>query len=571
MKMDLKVLEPEMNRQIQKLRNIDFTKRFILRDTTLWPGDQAAQQEITHRLAWLDASIQAEAIVKDAEELLWELLQEGYSHAVVLGMGGSSLAPEVYSEFKRYCKDEINLGLSLSILDSTSPQQILEKRAQIPLDKTLFIISSKSGSTVEVNTLLSYFWALMEELDPTHPGKHFIAITDPETQMQKIAIEKGFRKIFLANPDVGGRYSALIAFGLVPAVLVGINGQDLIKEALKYSLRPMDPADNLGMGQPGFQLGLILAAILGAAYLTGRDKLTILADKPTQSLGSWIEQLVAESSGKSSEGILPIDLEPLLLPEKYSQDRLFVYLRRDGSLDAHVQKLIQENHPAVTFQFEHIYDLAGFFYRWELATAIACAMIGVNAFNQPNVQESKDIAKKVIARLKTGQKLENEQAIWRNEKYQIFSTCLKNTTHASIREYLDEFLALQKTGDFISINAFLPRNPANQEKLQELRKAISEKTALPTTLGFGPRFLHSTGQLHKGGKNNGLFIVLSQDEKIQLPIPDEGIGFGDLILAQAVGDTQALESHQRRVIRLHFAHGAFETTDLGKLFSSISA
>jgi glucose-6-phosphate isomerase len=548
------LLAPAIESQLKRLAELNFVERFNQRDVSLWIANKAEQDEVAHRLGWLDAADNGAQVVRDAEKLLKEVLSEGFTHAVVLGMGGSSLAPEVYSEFMTSPGEDKNAYLVLSILDSTSPEQILRLQERIPIDKTLFIVSSKSGSTVEVNTLLAYFWEKVSEVDAENTGKHFVAISDPGTQLQKVAAGKGFRKSFEADPNVGGRYSALIAFGLVPAVLAGYDGKTLLSQSLKLSNMPIRIDDG------GVQLGVVL----GAAYASGRDKLTLLADAPVEALGSWIEQLVAESSGKEGKGIIPVDVEPLFSLEDYSNDRLFIYLRADGHFDSRASELSASNQPVFTCRMPELYDLAAEFYRWEVAITVACILLGVNAFNQPNVQESKDIAKQMLNVLKAGDELKINEPIWQDDTLALYGETAHN--HSNVQAYMKDFIAQAKPGDFIALNAFIERNEDNELRLDELRRHLTRATQLPTTLGFGPRFLHSTGQLHKGGENNGLYIVISQDETHTADIPGEGISFNNLIFAQALGDTQALESHKRRVIRLHFAKGSFNKTKLTDLF-----
>ncbi len=553
-------LFPAIQRQLDAFEEMDFIARFNRRDVTLWSNDPGQQVEIAQRLGWLDAAQNSQPLIGETLALLEELLEEGYTHAIVLGMGGSSLAPEVYSLFAQSYGLDNPKSLHLSILDSTSPQQINQKREDLPLDKTLFIISSKSGTTVEVNTLFEYFWDLVKEIDPQNTGKHFMAIGDPDTKIQNLAIEKQFRKVIAADPNVGGRYSALIAFGLVPAMLAGFDGEKLLERSLKYSsFSHMKTDSSISHRDGGMQLGVVM----GAAYREGMDKLTLLADPQTASLGSWIEQLVAESSGKDGRGILPVDQEARLPGNNYQSDRLFIYLRKDGSLDEFVSNLMAQGHPVYTCLIEEVYDLPAEFYRWEIATAVACVALGVNAFDQPNVQESKDIAKQMLAALRKNQELSVGAPIWKDAKIALFGQGKPGT---SLSNCINAFLEQGLMGDFVAINAFIARNARNEAKLQELRKLISERTGLPTTMGFGPRFLHSTGQLHKGGKNNGLFIVISRDEQSKLEIPGEGITFNDLITAQALGDTHVLEQHARRVIRLHFSAGGLDNLDLKELF-----
>ncbi|MDK2981036.1 MAG: transaldolase / glucose-6-phosphate isomerase [Chloroflexota bacterium] len=548
------LLDTAIDDQIKRLTEMNFVERFNQRDVTLWTEDKAEKDEVAHRLGWLDAVENGAQIVRDAGQLLQEVLSEGFTHAVVLGMGGSSLAPEVYSEFITTHGEEQKDFLVLTILDSTSPTQILDLQKKIPLDKTLFIVSSKSGTTVEMKTLMAYFWEQVSQVVGEDVGKHFVAISDPGTKLQKMAADKGFRKAFEADPNVGGRYSALIAFGLVPAVLAGYDGEKLLESSLKLSKMP------LSMEDPGVKLGVVL----GAAYANGRDKLTLLADAPVEPIGAWIEQLVAESSGKDGKGILPIDQEPLMPMEDYGSDRLFVYLRADGQFDERASNLTAAKLPVFNCRMPELYDLAAEYYRWEIAIATVSVLLGINAFNQPNVQESKDIATQMLNTLKAGDELEIGQPMWQDDTLALYGDLKRD--HGNVQAFLKDFLQQAQAGDYIALNAFIERNEENELRLDDLRRDLTRATHLPTTMGFGPRFLHSTGQLHKGGKNNGLYIVISQDEAQEVDVPGEGIRFNDLIFAQALGDTQALKKHQRRVIRLHFSKGSFKQHELTDLF-----
>ncbi|MBM3137923.1 MAG: bifunctional transaldolase/phosoglucose isomerase, partial [Chloroflexi bacterium] len=382
-------LSVDLLKEIGKLNESSFIKRLCNHDVHLWPADKAGQEEIAIRLDWFESPIQDLDIVEQASTLRDELLQSGFTHAVVLGMGGSSLAPEVFGLFAK--KLGITGGLDLSILDSTSPDQVLSKRDEIPLEKTIFFVSSKSGGTSEMDACFRYFWKELEDRGVRNPGNHFIAITDPGTTLEKLATEKEFRKFFRANPNVGGRYSALIEFGLVPAVVAGIDGEKLLQTARDMMVNCMDLPGTIT--NPGILLGTLLTT----AYAQGRDKLTIIADPTLDSIGAWIEQLIAESSGKDGKGILPVANEPLLDPQKYGGDRIFVYLNSDNEHHKFVQSLIDCGHPVVNFPIHNISQLGAEFYRWEMATAVACSIIGVNAFDQPNVQLSKSITKDMIS------------------------------------------------------------------------------------------------------------------------------------------------------------------------------
>ena len=511
-------------------------------DPTLWTADPAGQEEIRKRLGWLDLPHSSQAAVKEINDFAAQVRADGLTHVLLLGMGGSSLAPEVLSLVHSSQPGKGGeAGLSFSILDSTDPAQVLETTSRFPPAKTLYIVSSKSGGTAEVNALFNYFWAQTEG-----NGSHFIAITDPGTSLEALAKARGFRKTFQADPTIGGRFSALSHFGLVPAVLMGLDAERLLQRA-KWMMR-QSVADVSGSHNPG----LVLGAVLGQAAMDGRDKLTFLADQAVAPLGVWLEQLIAESSGKQGKGIVVVDGEPVANPESYGADRLFVYLRQEGSLDAKVEKLKQGGHPVLLFEISDVYDLGAEFYRWEVATAFACAVLGVNAFDQPDVQDNKTHTVNKINAYNQSGKLEEGEAIWEKQGVRAFSNIF--LVRSGLTESLQAFLeaAGKEAGrNYVAINAYLPRNAANTEALTELRLAVREKTRFATTIGFGPRFQHSTGQLHKGGPDTGLFLQITADPVRDLAIPGQKMSFGVLERCQALGDYEALAARDRRILRLH--------------------
>jgi len=495
-------------------------------DPSLWTDDPKGQQEIKIRLGWLGLPETSRAAVADINQLVAQVKADGIDHFLLIGMGGSSLAPEVLSLVFADAPGAANFA----IIDSTDPGQVLATAAKFPVEKTLFIVSSKSGGTSEVTANFHYFWALAEKALGSKAGSHFVAITDPGTSLQDLAAKSGFRKTFNSDPNVGGRYSALTHFGLVPAALMGIDLAKLLDHA-GWMAEQCDPARVPGPRNAG----LVLGAVLGQAALDGRDKLTIVADPTLASVGSWLEQLIAESSGKLGKGIVPVDLEPLAAPSIYGKDRLFVYVRKDGQFDAALSELVKAGQPLLVFDVADPYELGAEFFRWEAATAIACAVLGVNAFDQPDVQDAKDRTKAKIAEYRKEGKL-NEGS----------PAGLQNAKAA-----LAELLAKAKPGDYVAINAYLPRNPAIAESLTALRVAVRAISGCATTVGFGPRFLHSTGQLHKGGADNGLFIQITADPEKDADIPTENMTYGVLERAQALGDLEALQARNRRVLRVH--------------------
>ena len=423
-------------------------------------------------------------------------------------------------------------------LDSTEPSQVAKAAQDYPPEKSLYIVSSKSGGTAEIMANFNYFWKLSKK-----DGSHFIAITDPGTSLEALARKRGFRKIFSADPMVGGRYSALTDFGLVPATLLGMDLSRLLDKAdwMKRQCSEHIPAAR----NPGLALG----AVLGESALAGRDKLTILSDAPLSAFAGWIEQIIAELSGKNGKGILPVPLEPMGDIKIYGKDRLFVYLRQTGELDAMMKSLREAGHPVLDFAVANPYDVSAEMYRWEIATAIACSIIGVNAFDQPNVESSKKITKAKIAEYQKKGKLKEGKPAWKKDGVAVFSPL--SVTGTSLKTILNSYLKKAKPNGYVAINAYLPRNAEMAHALQTLRIAVRTKTGNAVTAGFGPRFQHSTGQFHKGGPKNALFIQITAEPKKDIAIPTEGLTVGTLIRAQALGDYEALIEAKRKVLRVH--------------------
>jgi transaldolase / glucose-6-phosphate isomerase len=509
-------------------------------DPTLWTDDPAGQAEIKIRLGWLKLPETSRAAIADIRAFAETVRAEGIQNILLIGMGGSSLGPEVFSIVfspqvlsGASAQSKHGGGAHFAILDSTDPAQVAATAARFTPETTLYIVASKSGGTAEVMAGFDYFYHLSAQKFGEQAGSRFIAITDPNTSLEKLAQERGFRKIFNADPMVGGRYSALTHFGLVPAGLMGIDLEKFLASAEK--MMKQCAADVPAARNPG----LVLGAAMGGCALAGRDKLTILADDGLASVGSWLEQLIAESSGKLGKGIVVVDGEPRYeaASPAYGPDRLFAYLRSDGGLDAFAAALRAAGHPVLTFDLADPYDLGGEIFRWEVATALACALLEVNPFDQPDVQIAKDIAKAKIAEFRANGKLSAGEFV--------------SSEASDFASVLNEFLSDTRPGDYVAINAYLPRNPELDALLQSLRAAVTKKTGLPTTLGFGPRFLHSTGQLHKGGADNGVFLQITADPESDFDIPGQGLTFGTLERGQALGDYEALASRGRRILRIH--------------------
>jgi transaldolase/glucose-6-phosphate isomerase len=507
--------------------------RIWKRDPTLWADDPDGQREAANRLGWLDSPEKARGRIPLYRSFADEIHNEGIDRVLVLGMGGSSLTAEVLSSLQAGAKEVA--PLSLAILDSTDPQQVAEAAKNFPPQKSLYIVASKSGGTTEVMAAFHYFWELSKG-----DGSRFIAITDPSTDLEALAHERGFRKIFSSDESVGGRFSALTDFGLVPAALLGMDLSRLLDRAdwMKRECggdAALSGAERSRSAIPAARNpGVALGAVLAAAASEGRDKLTVLADAPLSALAGWIEQIVAESSGKNGKGILPVPLEPLDAPEVYGDDRLFIYLRQTGELENGIAALQHAGFPVIQLPISNYLEAGAEFFRWMIATATACHLLGVNAFDQPDVQDSKTRTKSKLADFqKTGK---------------FADVDLVDASDA--KPALENFLKGARPGDFFAINAYLPRNAETVESLQRMRVAIREQTKCAVTAGFGPRFQHSTGQFHKGGPNKGWFIQVAYDAQDDMDIPTQGLTFGTLLRAQALGDYEALKAADRRALRV---------------------
>ncbi len=529
-------LADSVSRRISQLQADSVPARLWAHDPTLWTKNRAGQAEVKIRMGWMDSPEKARQRMKEYQAFAKEIQKAKIDRVLVIGMGGSSLTAEVFSSL--LAAADIAAPLSLAILDSTDPAQVAKAAHEFPPDKSLYIVASKSGGTAEVMANFNYFWKLSKKA-----ASRFVVTTDPGSSLEALARKRGFRKIFLADSMVGGRYSALTDFGLVPAALLGMDLNRLLDKAewMKHQCGEHIPAAR----NPGLALG----AVLGEAVLAGRDKLTVLSDEPLSTFAGWIEQIIAESSGKNGRGILPVPLEPVGDAEVYGADRLFVYLRQTSELDAAMKSLREAGHPVLEYEIENPYDVGAEMYRWEIATSIACSIIGVNAFDQPNVELSKKITKAKIAEYQKKGKLKEGKPAWKKDGVMVFAPSA--VTGASLKTVLNGFLKKAKPNGYVAVNAYLPRNAENTNVLQNLRVAIRAKTGNAVTAGFGPRFQHSTGQFHKGGPKNALFLQITAEPEKDISIPTEGLTYGTLIRAQAVGDYEALIEAKRRVLRVH--------------------
>jgi transaldolase/glucose-6-phosphate isomerase len=506
-------------------------------DPTLFTADPAEGRSIKSRLGWLRAPSFMRGKLAELRQFAAGVRDDGFRQVVLLGMGGSSLGPRVLASSFPVQPD----GLPLQVLDDTDPAAVRRVARQLDLPRTLFLVASKSGATIEIQALERYFWGQVLAAcqgDAGRAGAQFVAITDPATRLGQLATEKKYRRIFVNPADIGGRYSVLSYFGLVPAALLALDLTALVDEAMQLAAAssPAVPAAE----SPGVQLG----ALLAAAAQQGRDKLTLVISPEIESLGSWIEQLVAESTGKQGRGIVPIDREPIAPPDRYGADRLFVYVRLTDhahlALDAAVAALEDAGQPVLRIAVDTLPSLGREFFRWEVATALAGSRLGINPFGEPNVTESKVATSVVLAAYARDGRLPPPEAVCRPDDDQP----------------IQRHLAAAVPGDYLALCAFLPATPARERWLARMRLAFRDRHRLATTLGFGPRYLHATGQLHKGGPSSGLYLQLVTDAAADpegggdLAIPGEAYGLATLRDAQALGDLQILRRRGRRVLRV---------------------
>jgi len=521
--------QSRLGERLETWKKMNFTRRLWARDPTLWFSEPVP--EIKDRLGWLILPEFMHEKLEDLDSFAHEVKKERINHLVLLGMGGSSLAPEVFQKTFGYKKDYPGLF----VLDSTHPEAVRSTQEMIDLRKTLFLISSKSGTTLETLSLFHYFWNEMSQVYD-NPGRYFVAITDPGTPLIEMAQERGFRRVFEAPPDVGGRYSALSVFGLVPAALIGLDTHKLLDRAWialenNAFCLPEDEAP-----------GIILGAALGELSET-RDKLTFLTSSSLISVPDWIEQLIAESTGKDGKGLVPVANEPKASIHAYDKDRIFVGLNLEGDQDKELEEWLKDleaaGHPTIRVTLEEKADLGQEIFRWEIAVAAAGAVIGIHPFNQPDVQLAKEFTQKVMEEDETQKQNSIEVETFTIEEPEGLADAIKN------------WILKAKPGDYIALQAYL--NPLKEvtSALQKVRNELLSRTRLATTLGYGPRFLHSTGQLHKGGQNNGLFLQLVDEPEFDLPVPETNFSFGKLIGAQSLGDYQALMQRGRRVLRIN--------------------
>ncbi len=553
---------------LEKLDQGKFSRRLWDRDPALWKNDPVHQGIIRNALGWLQVSHSMLEHLDGLTSFVKQVKSEGFKHAVVLGMGGSSLCPEV-------CRATFGTApgfLQLHVLDSTVPGSVARLEKSVDLAHTLFIVSSKSGGTVEPNSFFKYFYERVRALKGERAGEHFVAVTDPGTSLEKLAAEKKFRRVFRGVPEIGGRYSALSNFGIVPAALAGVNVQILLERA-EHMANASGPSVRAKENP-----GVVLGAMLAEAARRGRDKVTFVMSRGIEAFADWAEQLIAESTGKEGRGLFPVVGEALGEPGVYGQDRIFVHLKLESEADGEFEQALNAveaaGHPVIRISLRDKLDLGQEFFRWEVATATAGALLGIDPFDQPDVQESKDNTNHLLQQFRLQGKFGEVTPALEADGIQLYcdpqtraglqgAQAALDRESTSPEDFLAAFLNNRRLGDYVALLAYLDPTAENGAILESMRTRLRNATHLATTLGYGPRYLHSTGQLHKGGANSGLFIQITADDAEDLPIPGEPYSFSILKQAQALGDLQSLESKQRRVIRLNL--GKDVQAQLGRL------
>jgi len=553
-------LESLVKASLDDWKKNDKVRRLWQRDASIWTGSDEGQW-----LGWLDITEKQLAQLDVFKKVAADVKKAKFKHALLLGMGGSSLCPEVL----RMTFGKIKGFPALHVLDSTDPAQIKAIEARVDLKSTICIVSSKSGSTLEPNIYKQYFFEqIKKKVGAKEAGNRFIAITDPGSKMQQVAEADKFRHIFFGVPNIGGRYSALSNFGMIPAAVMGLDVAKFLKNT-----QEMVKACGAGVAADK-NPGVLLGVILGTAAKEGLDKVTFISSPGISDLGAWLEQLIAESTGKQGKGIIPIDREKLAKPEAYGNDRVFAYLRLetkpDKKQDAAVAALEKDGLPVVRISVKNTYSLGQEFFRWEIATAVAGAIIGINAFNQPDVEASKIETRKLTSEYESTGKLPPEGPFFEAEGLKFYADP-KNVAAlrgaATLRDLMKMHLDRINAGDYFGVLGYITMNEANEGALQVIRHNVRDAKKVATVLGFGPRFLHSTGQAYKGGPDTGVFLQITCDDKIDFPVPGQKYTFGVVKAAQARGDFAVLAERGRRALRVHI--GKNVKADLAKLAKAI--
>lgn len=549
MEMSLGKFQSAVEKTINKISRDRIISRIWNKDYSVWRKDPA---EISNRLGWLDCLEVTRNSFDEINSFVEEIIKEGFTGALLMGMGGSSLAPEVF---------RLTFGvkkgyLDLQVIDSTHPEAVLEYEKKLDPSRTLYIVSTKSGGTVETMSFMKYFYTnVVKILGKEKAARHFIAITDPSSGLEEMAKKLSFRKIFLNDPNIGGRFSALSLFGIVPAALIGVDNNRLFNETSEM-------VNECKIKEISNNNAAKLGAVIGTLAKEGMDKLTLLISPQLKYLGGWLEQLIAESTGKDGKGILPVDQEPVISINDYGKDRIFVHLKLTGDNFFYnkINEIKTAGFPIIELEIKNIYALGAEYFRWEFATAIAGYALDVQPFDQPNVESAKIAAKRMMKEYSEKGKLPELKPALVSEEIKLFGDLKAN----NIKDALASFLTSSEKGkSYVAIQAYLKPDEKIWQKLQLLRSKILQTYKVATTLGYGPRFLHSTGQLLKGDEGNGLYIQLISDYSADVRIPDNpgepksSISFGILIKAQGLGDRQALIDSNRKVL----------TVDLGQIIN----
>lgn len=537
-------LAGDVEASLQDWKKNGKAQRLWQKDASLWTGTDEDKW-----LGWLEITGEQLEGIEKLKQIAADIKKAAFKNALLLGMGGSSLCPEVL----RLTFGKAAGYPDLHVLDSTDPAQIKAIEAKVDLSSTVCIVSSKSGSTLEPNIYKQYFFERVKaKVGQKEVGNRFMAITDPGSKMQRVAEKDKFRKILMGVPSIGGRYSALSNFGMVPAAVMGIDVSKFLK-----STKQMVDACGADV-DAGANPGVLLGTILGIAANQGRDKLTIVTSKKIFDLGAWLEQLIAESTGKSGKGIIPVDRERLCKPDVYGGDRVFAHLRLESDPDkeqsASVEALAKAGHPVIRITIPDVYNLGQEFFRWEIATAVAGSIIGINAFNQPDVEASKVETRKLTEEYESTGKLPFESPFFKSEDAKLFADP-KNTSAlkggVTLVGYLKKHLARIGPGDYFAVLGYITMDEEHEDALQAIRLAVRNNKKVATVLGFGPRFLHSTGQAYKGGPNSGVFLQITCDDAVDVLVPGQTYTFGVVKAAQARGDFAVLAERGRRALRVH--------------------
>lgn len=533
--------ENSWKERISFMATENFSPRIWAKDASLWKDDPESREMIQDSLGWLCLPDKMRENLARLQDFAQEVGKAGFRHVVHMGMGGSSLAATVFAR----SFPSNGEGLPLTVLDTTDAATIRQIEEKLPLENSLFVVASKSGTTSETLAHRDHFYARMKEIKGAKAGDNFVAVTDPGSPLARAAEDGRYRRLFLNFPDVGGRYSALSYFGLVPAVLKGVDLPRLIDRSAQMAHRCA--SDSVIADHPA----LALSGFVAEMVRQGKDKMTLLVPSQLEALGMWLEQLVAESTGKENRGILPVAGEAPIGLSAYGDDRFFVHIdfrdQPDEDLKDALAALSAAGQPAVSIMLNDVYDIGQEFFRWEMAIAAAGAILAINPFDQPNVQDTKDLTKRILSELEKTGRLPEVKSTIKQGPLTLYGV----QAAANSKSFFRDFFSQVRSGDYLGILAYLPETPETESALQDIRLMLRDRLQIATTLGYGPRYLHSTGQYHKGGPNTGIFIELIADEVVDARVPGKNYGFGAMQKAQAMGDFEVLRQKGRRIVGVH--------------------